>query len=102
MKRNLIKYLGTSLKIVSDYDVKPIAVPNTVKFEDLVKENQRLKNELDQWKMSPNHQNIIEIASRHLRKMIKKHLGLCIHIIQILICFFYQNTLKIISMSSIK
>ena len=71
MKRNLIKYLGTSLKIVSDHDGKPIAVPNTVTFEDLVKENQRLKNELDQWKISPNHQNIIEIASRHLRKMIK-------------------------------
>ena len=44
MKRNLIKYLGTLLKIVSDYDGKPIAVPNTVTFEDLVKENKRLKN----------------------------------------------------------
>lgn len=72
IKRNLLKHLGHCIKIVSDHEGKSIVVSNSVTVEDLVKENQHLKKQLNKWETTSNYQNVIEIASTHLRAEIKK------------------------------
>jgi hypothetical protein len=71
IKRNVLKHLGNCLKIYSDNTGKLLVVPDTVTVETVVKENQRLKDELKRWKSSSNIDNIIDLTSSHLRNKIK-------------------------------
>ena len=45
--------------------------PHTVSVETVVKENQSLKEELDPWKSKSNVDNLIDLASNHLRSKIR-------------------------------
>lgn len=72
VKRNLLKHLGSSLKIYSDNTGKLLVVPNSVTLETVVKENHSLKDELKRWRSRSNIDNIIDLASSHLRKKIKE------------------------------
>jgi hypothetical protein len=72
IKRNLLKYLGNCINIFSDHEGKSIVVANSVTVLDLVKENQNLKKQLNQWRTTSNYQNVIEIAATHLRAEIQK------------------------------
>ena len=71
IKRNILKYLGNSLSVYPDNKGKLLIVPHTVSEETVVKENQRLKEELDPWKSKSNVDNLIDLASNHLRSKIR-------------------------------
>ena len=71
IKRNILKYLGNSLSVCPDNKGKLLVVPHTVTVETVVKENQSLKEELELWKSNSNLDNLIDLASNHLRSKIK-------------------------------
>ena len=66
-----MKYLGNSLSVYPDNKGKLLVVPHTVTVETVVKENQSLKEELELWKSKSNLDNLIDLASNHLRSKIK-------------------------------
>ena len=48
-----------------------MVVPHTVTVETVVKENQSFKEKLELWNSESNLDNLIDLASNHLRSKIK-------------------------------
>jgi hypothetical protein len=70
IRHTLNDKLGNCIEIISDNKGKLLVIPNTLTVKDVVMENQCLKAELTLWKANSNVNNIIELASMHLRQNI--------------------------------
>ena len=74
IKRNIVRYLKNSISIYPDSKGKLLVVHHTVTVKNLIKENQNLQAEIEHWKTRSNINNLLDLASNHLRNKIKNDL----------------------------